>query len=158
MVTLEDVKKAYDDLSEEDKKAFHLSLKDSEDECAGEEEHAEGAEDSQEATEHETETISADNTDGDEVEESEEIEDVSESDESKEVQADAEAKTEGSKEPTIGEVMELITKLTAEVAALRHANETNKPVEEVGVDGEYVDELAPAMPTSYLEQAKKMRF
>ena len=155
MVTLEEVKKAYEDLSEEDKKSFHQLVKDCADEGAGEQEHIDGDVDAQ------TEGDRADELEGgesaDEVK-SEEADTAPESEASEEVKDDAEAKTEGDKEPTIGEIMELVTKLAAEVAALRHAQETGKPVEQVGVDGEYVDEIAPSMPASYLEEAKKMRF
>lgn len=49
MTTLEQVKKAYADLSEEDKKAFHQSLKDRVDESVGEQEHLDGDRDSQTA-------------------------------------------------------------------------------------------------------------
>lgn len=49
MTTLEQVKKAYADLSEEDKKSFHQSIKDRVDESVGEQEHLDGNEDSQTA-------------------------------------------------------------------------------------------------------------
>lgn len=49
MTTLEQVKKAYADLSEDDKKSFHQSLKDRVDESVGEQEHLDGNEDSQTA-------------------------------------------------------------------------------------------------------------
>lgn len=49
MTTLEQVKKAYADLSEEDKKSFHQSLKDRVDESVGEQEHLDGDRDSQTA-------------------------------------------------------------------------------------------------------------
>lgn len=42
MTTLEQIKKAYADLSEDDKKAFHQSLKDRVDESVGEQEHLDG--------------------------------------------------------------------------------------------------------------------
>lgn len=49
MSTLEQVKKAYADLSEDDKKSFHQSLKDRVDESVGEQEHLEDDRDSQSA-------------------------------------------------------------------------------------------------------------
>lgn len=49
MSTLEEVKKAYADLSEDDKKSFHQSLKDRVDESVGEQEHLKGETDSQTA-------------------------------------------------------------------------------------------------------------
>ena len=155
MTTLEEVKKAYEDLSEEDKKSFHQSLKDRIDESVGEEEHIHEAVDNQDAKDSvddalETEKTDEEKADGDKPE--------TESEVSEETKEDAEAKTEGAKEPTLSEVFELVTKLSAEVAALRHAQETDKPVEPVGVDGDFADEIAPTMPASYLEQAKKMRY
>lgn len=49
MTTLEQVKKAYADLSDEDKKSFHQSLKDRVDESVGEQEHLDDDRDSQTA-------------------------------------------------------------------------------------------------------------
>lgn len=50
MTTLEQVKKAYADLSEDDKKSFHQSIKDRVDESVGQQEHLDGRnEDSQTA-------------------------------------------------------------------------------------------------------------
>lgn len=49
MTTLEQVQKAYADLSEEDKKSFHQSLKDRVDESVGEQEHLDDDRDSQTA-------------------------------------------------------------------------------------------------------------
>lgn len=49
MSTLDEVKKAYADLSEEDKKSFHQSIKDRVDESVGEQEHLDGTKDSQTA-------------------------------------------------------------------------------------------------------------
>ena len=154
MATLEKAKKAYADLSEDDKKLFLESLKDRVDETESEQPQPDANEDSQVAEDSGDETL----TEGENTAEEDATNVETESEVKEETQEDAESKTEGDKEPTIGEVMELVTKLTAEVAALRHAQETDKPVEEVGVDGEFVDEIAPAMPASYLEEAKKMRY
>lgn len=49
MTTLEQIKKAYADLSAEDKKSFHQSIKDRVDESVGEQEHLDGDRDSQTA-------------------------------------------------------------------------------------------------------------
>ena len=49
MSTLDEVKKAYADLSEDDKKSFHQSIKDRVDESVGEQEHLDGTRDSQTA-------------------------------------------------------------------------------------------------------------
>lgn len=49
MNTLEQIKKAYADLSEDDKKSFHQSLKDRVDESVGEQEHLDSDRDTQSA-------------------------------------------------------------------------------------------------------------
>ena len=57
MTTLEQIQKAYDDLSEDDKKKFHQSLKDRIDESVGEQEHDDGNKDSQSAKDRVDESL-----------------------------------------------------------------------------------------------------
>lgn len=54
------------------------------------------------------------------------------------------------------ELTEAVTKLEARIAALEHANDRDG--EEIGVDDDFTDALAPAMPQSYLDKAKAMRY
>lgn len=56
----------------------------------------------------------------------------------------------------IDQIMELVTKLEARIAALEHAGDRDS--EEIGVDDDLTDALAPAMPQSYLDKAKAMRY
>lgn len=69
MTTLEQVKKAYADLSEEDKKSFHQSIKDRVDESVGEQEHLEGDRDSQSAKDRVDEAAGAEKADEERQEE-----------------------------------------------------------------------------------------
>lgn len=62
--TLEQVKKAYEDLSDEDKKAFHQSIADRIHESIGEQEHDEGDKDSQPATDREHEALGEEHAEG----------------------------------------------------------------------------------------------
>lgn len=70
---------------------------------------------------------------------------------------DSEAKTEGGEEQDYGALMELVTKLDARITALEKADEQHAD-EEIGTDSDFVDEVNPQMPASYMEQAKKMRY
>lgn len=64
MTTLEQVRKAYEDLSEDDKKKFHQSLSDRVHESIAAQERADGDEDSQSAEDREHEALGAEHADG----------------------------------------------------------------------------------------------
>lgn len=64
MSTLEEVRKAYEDLSEDDKKSFHQSISDRVHESIAAQERAEGKEDSQSAADREHEALGAEHADG----------------------------------------------------------------------------------------------
>ena len=64
MTTLEQVRKAYEDLSEDDRKAFHQSIADRVHESIGEQEHDDGDKDSQSAADREHEALGAEHADG----------------------------------------------------------------------------------------------
>lgn len=64
MSTLEDVRKAYEDLSEDDKKAFHQSIADRIHESIGEQKEKDGTKDSQTAAAREHEALGAEHADG----------------------------------------------------------------------------------------------
>ena len=64
MTTLEQVKKAYEDLSDEDKKSFHQSLSDRVHESIAAQEKDKGDKDSQSAEDREHEALGAEHADG----------------------------------------------------------------------------------------------
>ncbi len=64
MSTLDEVRKAYEDLSEEDKKSFHQSLSDRVHESIAAQERADGNENSQSAEAREHEALGAEHADG----------------------------------------------------------------------------------------------
>lgn len=64
MTTLEQIRKAYDDLSDDDKKAFHQSISDRVHESIGEQEHDDGDKDSQSAADREHEALGEEHADG----------------------------------------------------------------------------------------------
>lgn len=64
MTTLEQARKAYEDLSDDDKKSFHQSIADRIHESIGEQEHDDGNEDSQSAAAREHEALGAEHADG----------------------------------------------------------------------------------------------
>lgn len=64
MSTLDEVRKAYEDLSEEDKKSFHQSLSDRVHESIAAQERADGKEDSQSAEAREHEALGAEHAEG----------------------------------------------------------------------------------------------
>lgn len=64
MTTLEQVRKAYEDLSDDDKKSFHQSIADRIHESIGEQEHDDGDKDSQSAADREHEALGAEHADG----------------------------------------------------------------------------------------------
>lgn len=64
MTTLEEVKKAYEDLYEDDKKSFHQSIADRIHESIGEQEEEHGQKDSQSAADREHEALGMEHADG----------------------------------------------------------------------------------------------
>ena len=64
MTTLEQIRKAYEDLSEDDKKSFHQSISDRVHESIAAQERADGNEDSQSAAAREHEALGAEHADG----------------------------------------------------------------------------------------------
>lgn len=64
MTTLEQVRKAYEDLSDDDRKEFHQSIADRIHESIGEQEHDDGNKDSQSAADREHEALGAEHADG----------------------------------------------------------------------------------------------
>ena len=64
MTTLEEVKKAYEDLSEDDKKSFHQSIADRIHESIGEQEEEHGQKDSQSAADREHEALGMEHANG----------------------------------------------------------------------------------------------
>lgn len=79
MTTLEQVRKAYEDLSEDDKKSFHQSIADRVHESIAAQERADGNEDSQSAEAREHEALGAEHADGEgDVEELHEKDDTAE--------------------------------------------------------------------------------
>ena len=64
MTTLEQVRKAYEDLSDDDKKSFHQSIADRIHESIGEQEHDDGNKDRQSAADREHEALGAEHADG----------------------------------------------------------------------------------------------
>ena len=123
MTTLEEVRKAYEDLSEEDKKAFSQSIQDRVDESLGEQEKEDGTEDSQTAKDREDEALGEEHaegkgdveelheTDEGEVKHEEEQEDKHE----KSAEKDAEHDDRISKiESDIAEIKEMLSKKSRE--------------------------------------------
>lgn len=79
MTTLEQVRKAYEDLSEDDKKSFHQFIADRVHESIAAQERADGNEDSQSAAAREHEALGAEHADGEgDVEELHEKDDTAE--------------------------------------------------------------------------------
>ena len=64
MSTLDDVRKAYEDLPEDDKKTFAQSIQDRVDESLGEQEKKDGTKDTQTAKDREDEALGAEHADG----------------------------------------------------------------------------------------------
>lgn len=64
MTTLEQIRKAYNDLSDDDKKSFQQSIADRVHESIGEQEHDDGDKDSQSAADREHEALSEEHADG----------------------------------------------------------------------------------------------
>jgi len=91
MTTLEQVRKAYEDLSEDDKKSFHQSIADRVHESIAAQERADGNEDKQSAEDREHEALGAEHADG-----KDDVEELHETDEGKgkETVEEAEEKAE----------------------------------------------------------------
>ena len=125
--TLEQVKKAYEDLSDEDKKAFHQSIADRIHESIGEQEHDKGDKDSQSAADREHEALGEEHAEGKgDVEELHETDPEPEgkndseggsAEEEKAPESDVE-KTEEPDESAVNNGDEILKGLTDRVAAL----------------------------------------
>lgn len=102
MTTLEEVRKAYEDLSEDDKAKFHQSLKDRVDESVAAQEREHGEEDSQTAKDRIDEAEGAEKADEERKEEAEgenhEAEEHAEKAEDKAEEAEEQGKPEGEPE------------------------------------------------------------
>lgn len=97
MTTLEEVRKAYEDLSEDDKAKFHQSLKDRVDESVAAQEREHGEEDSQTAKDRIDEAEGAEKADEERKEEGEKPEEHAET-EDKPEEAEEQGKPEGEPE------------------------------------------------------------
>lgn len=97
MTTLEEVRKAYEDLSEDDKAKFHQSLKDRVDESVAAQEREHGQEDSQTAKDRIDEAEGAEKADEERKEEGEKPEEHAET-EDKPEEAEEQGKPEGEPE------------------------------------------------------------
>lgn len=129
--TLEEVKKAYEDLSEDDKKSFHQSIADRIHESIGEQEEEHGQKDSQSAADREHEALGMEHADGEgdvseigETDETgekraEEVEMAEEKKDEREEAEEAEESEEGTKEADNRE--DVMQMLTARVGALEEA-------------------------------------
>lgn len=120
--TLEEVKKAYEDLSDEDKKSFHQSIADRVHESVAAQEREHGQEDGQSAEAREHETLGAEHADGKgETRELHESDDIPEEkiedakDEEKEKSPDGVAEQNGKEADNRNEVVE---RLADRVSAL----------------------------------------
>lgn len=89
MSTLEEVKKAYEDLSDEDKKSFHESIADRIHESVGEQEAKNGEKDEQTAADREHEALGEEHADGEGK-----VDELGETDDEDEVKADKELKAD----------------------------------------------------------------
>lgn len=123
--TLEEVKKAYEDLSDEDKKSFHQSIADRVHESIAAQEREHGQEDGQSAEAREHEALGAEHADGKgETGELHESDDTPEEkkedaeDKGKEEPSDGVTKEDGKEEDNRNEVVE---RLTDRVSALEEA-------------------------------------
>ena len=120
--TLEEVKKAYENLSEDDKKSFHQSLADRVHESIAAQESEHGQEDSQSAEAREHEALGAEHADGDgDVSEFHEQDDTEKEDREDKAQ---EEKTEEAQEDSVKEEdnrNEIIKSLTDRVSALEES-------------------------------------
>lgn len=121
--TLDEVKKAYEDLSDEDKEAFKQSLKDRVDESVGEQEAENGEKDTQTAADREHEALGAEHADGEG--ETEELHETDEGEGKEAAEKKAEEAHEAEQETTdekhdgqLDALFEKIAELEAKVAKL----------------------------------------
>jgi hypothetical protein len=97
MTTLDEVKKAYEDLSEDDKKSFHQSIADRVHESVAAQEEDSGDKDSQSAEDREHEALGAEHADGEG--ETEEIHETDPEDKGDGEETDKDDKPEAKEEP-----------------------------------------------------------
>lgn len=115
--TLEEVRKAYENLSDDDKNKFHQSIADRIHESIGEQEHDAGETDSQSAEAREHEALGAEHADG-----KGETSELHESDDTpEEKHEDAEAETKADEGKANDNRDEIIKQVTDRVGALEQA-------------------------------------
>lgn len=163
--TLEEVKKAYEALSDDDKKAFHQSISDRVHESIGEQEHHAGEKDSQSAADREHEALGEEHAEGkgdvDELHENDESTDENREDaaddQTKDVTADAPKEETGAEDVSQEDASkaadnrdDIIAQLTDRVASLEQAlkefgelkekmeDYTRKQAESFGLKGQAV--------------------
>lgn len=126
MTTLEQVRKAYEDLSDDDKKSFHQSIADRVHESIAAQERADGNEDSQSAEAREHEALGAEHADGEgDIEELHEKDDAAE--ERREDKAD-EMRDDAHEERQDDGMKDILSRL--DVIEARLANEDKAVMEE----------------------------
>ncbi len=137
--TLEEVKKAYENLSDDDKKAFHQSIGDRVHESVGEQEHDAGETDSQSAAAREHEALGEEHAEGkgdvEELHESDDTPEEKQEDAVDEQKAD-ESKAEDNRD-------EIIEQLSARVGELE------KSLKELGELKDKMEEYADKQAQSF---------
>ncbi len=113
MTTLEQIRKAYDDLSDDDKKSFRQSIADRVHESIGEQEHDDGDKDSQSAADREHEALGAEHADGNG--ETDELHETDKSDSDNDCNSDNKSDSGGAKNEAIKALREDIAKLAARI-------------------------------------------
>ncbi len=114
--TLEEVRKAYEDLSDDDKKEFHQSIADHVHENVEAQEEGEGGENTQSAEDREHEALGEEHADEENENDPEEKqEEVSEPEEHE----PAEEKEEGAEEGTLKEILERLGNIEADLAVIK---------------------------------------
>lgn len=115
--TLEEVKRAYENLSDDDKKSFHQSISDRIHESVGEQEEEHGEKDSQTAADREHEALGAEHADGEG--DVNELHETDKPDEEDSEDSKKEEKAEESEESKADDVPEWAKSLIAEVQELK---------------------------------------
>ena len=113
MTTLEQIRKAYDDLSDDDKKSFRQSIADRVHESIGEQEHDDGDKDSQSAADREHEALGAEHADGNGKRD--ELHETDKSDSDNDSNSDNKSDSGGAKNEAIKALREDIAKLAARI-------------------------------------------
>lgn len=122
MTTLEQVRKAYEDLSDEDKKSFHQSLSDRVHESIAAQERADGNEDSQSAEAREHEALGEEHAEG-----KGETEELHESDDTAEEKKEDKADESREDKPDI--MSEILSRLSALEAKSKETTEDTEDKE-----------------------------